>query len=87
MKNQEAYLKAKKRVEARMGFYIHLTVYLLVNTFLTILNLTFSKDYFWVIWPIIGWGSGLIIHGVRTFAFHSESSLKERLIEKEMREG
>lgn len=86
MKNQEAYLKAKERVEDRMGFYIHLTVYLLVNTFLTILNLTFSRDYLWVIWPMIGWGSGLIIHGLRTFVFTAESSLKERLIEKEMRE-
>lgn len=70
-----------------MGFYIHLTVYLLVNTFLTILNLTFSGDYFWVIWPILGWGSGLIIHGLRTFVFTSESSVKERLIEKEMRKN
>jgi hypothetical protein len=86
MKNQEAYLKAKKRVEARMGFFIHLTVYLLVNTFLTILNLVFSSDYFWAIWPMLGWSSGLIIHGVRTFVFTAESSLKERLIEKEMRE-
>ena len=86
MKNQEAYLKAKKRVEARMGFYIHLTVYLLVNTFLTILNLTFSRDYIWVIWPMIGWGSGVIIHGLRTFVFTAESTWKERLIEKEMRE-
>lgn len=84
MKNQEAYLKAKKRVEARMGFYIHLTVYLLVNTFLTILNLFSSSDYFWVIWPVIGWGSGVIIHGLNTFVFPAESSWKERLIEKEM---
>ena len=81
MKDQEAYLKTKKRVEDRMGFYIHLMVFLLVNTFLTILNLTFSRDYFWVIWPMIGWGSGLLIHALRTFVFCSESSLKERLIE------
>lgn len=87
MKNQEAYLKAKKRVEARMGFYIHLAVYLLVNTFLSILNMAFSSDYFWVIWPMIGWGSGLIIHGLRTFVFTSESSVKERLIEKEMQKN
>ena len=87
MKNQEAYLKAKKRVEARMGFYIHLAVYLLVNTFLSILNMSFSSDYFWVIWPMIGWGSGLIIHGLRTFVFTSESSVKERLIEKEMQKS
>ena len=85
MKDREAYLKAKKRVEARMGFYIHLAVYFMVNTFLTILNLTFTSDYFWVIWPMIGWGAGLIIHALRTFVFCSELSLKERLIEKEMR--
>ena len=85
MKDLEAYLKTKKRVEDTMGFYIHLAVYFIVNTFLTILNLTFTSDYFWVIWPMIGWGSGLIIHALRTFVFCSESSLKERLIEKEMR--
>ena len=30
MKNQEAYTNAKKKVEARMGFYTHLAVYLRV---------------------------------------------------------
>ena len=40
MKNQEAYTNAKKKVEARMGFYTHLAVYLLIISMLTILNLT-----------------------------------------------
>ena len=31
MENQEAYDKAKKTVEAKMGFYIHLAVYVGVN--------------------------------------------------------
>lgn len=85
MKNQEAYTNAKKKVEARMSFFTHLVVYLVVITMLTILNLTVAGDYFWVIWPMIGWGSGLIIHGLYTFIFDSESPLKERLIEKEMK--
>ena len=84
MKNQEAYTNAKKKVEARMGFYTHLAVYLAVITMLTILNLTVAGDYFWAIWPMIGWGSGLIIYGLFTFVFDSQSSLKERLIEKEI---
>jgi hypothetical protein len=87
MKNQEAYTNAKKKVEARMSFYTHLVVYLVVITMLTILNLTVAGDYFWAMWPMIGWGSGLIIHGLLTFVFDSESSLKERLIEKEMQKG
>ena len=87
MNNQEAYSKAKKRVEAKMGFYIHLGVYLGVNTLLVILNLTVAGDYFWAMWPMIGWGSGLIVHGLFTFVFIANSSMKERLIEKEMRKG
>lgn len=85
LNDQEAYANAKERVEAKMGFYIHLAVYLIVNTFLVILNLTFTKEYFWAIWPIIGWGAGLIIHGFNTFVFTADSSLKKRLIEKEMK--
>lgn len=84
MKYQETYTNAKKKVEARMSFYTHLLVYLVVITMLTILNLTVSGDYFWAMWPMIGWGSGVIIHGLSTFVFDSQSSLKERLIEKEM---
>ena len=87
MKNQEAYTNAKKKVETRMSFYTHLVVYLGVITLLTILNLTVAGDYFWAMWPMIGWGSGVIVHGLRTFVFDSKSSLKERLIEKEIQKG
>ena len=87
MKNQEVYSNAKKKVEARMSFYTHLVVYLLVITTLTILNLTVAGDYFWAMWPMIGWGSGLIVHGLFTFVFDAQSSLKERLIAKEIQKG
>ena len=84
MKNQEVYLHAKKKVEARMSFYTHLLVYLVIITVVTILNLTVAGEYFWAKWPMIGWGSGVIFHGLSTFVFDSEPSLKERLIEKEI---
>ena len=87
MKNQEVYKKAKKKVETRMSFYTHLAVYLGVITLLTILNVTVAGDYFWAMWPMIGWGSGVIVHGLFTFVFDSKSSLKERLIEKEIQKG
>lgn len=87
MKNQEAYTNAKGKVETRMSFYTHLAVYIVVITMLTILNLTVAGDYFWVMWPMIGWGSGLIIHALSTFVFDSAPSWKERLIEKEIQKG
>ena len=70
-----------------MSFYIHLGVYLGVITLLTILNLTVAGDYFWAMWPMIGWGTAVIIHGLFTFVFSSKSSTKDRLIEKEMQKG
>ena len=89
MTNEEAYALAKKKVESRLGFYTHLGVYLGVNALLTILNLTVGGDYFWAKWPMIGWGSALIIHALFTFVFESNSgsTRKERLIEKEMQKG
>ena len=47
MENQEAYQKAKKRVEAKIGFYIHLAVYVGVNILIIIINLITSSQYLW----------------------------------------
>lgn len=35
MEHQEAYQRAKKRAEAKFGFYIHLSVYIAVSILLT----------------------------------------------------
>jgi len=87
MTNQEDYANAKKKVEARISFYIHLGIYLAVMTLLTILNLTIAGDYFWAMWPMIGWGSGVIVHGLFNFVFSPGTAMKDRLIEKEMQKG
>lgn len=87
MTSQEAYKKAKKRVEKRIGFYIHLVVCFGVCVLLSILNLTVGGEYFWAKWPIIGWGTGVICHALFTFVFTSESGVKEKMIEKEMQKG
>ena len=84
MENQEAYQKAKKKIEAKIGFYIHLAVYVGVNILLIIVNLTTSTQHLWFKWPLIGWGIGVFFHALGVFAFIEGSSIKERLIEKEM---
>jgi cell division protein FtsW (lipid II flippase) len=69
MDDQASYERAKKRVQAIRGFYIHATVYALVNTFLAVLNIATSPTAFWAIWPILGWGMGLAMHGIAVFGF------------------
>ena len=58
---------ARRRVKQKMGFYIHPTVYLLVNLGLAAINLA-SGGKAWHLWPLAGWGLGLAIHGFVTFA-------------------
>lgn len=68
MENDERYLRAKKRVENLKGFYIHLTAYVLVNTFILFINLSTFEGEWWFFYPLGGWGIGLIIHGLTVFA-------------------
>jgi hypothetical protein len=85
MQDQEAYEKARKKVEAKIGFYIHLAVYLGVNILLIIINLLTSTQYLWFKWPLIGWGIGLLFHAFGVFAFSRGLSFKDRMIERELR--
>ena len=84
MEHQEAYEKARKRVEAKIGFYVHLGVYVGVNLLLIIINFMTAPEYLWFKWPLMGWGIGLFFHGVGVFASFKGDSVKERMIEKEM---
>lgn len=59
-----AYVRARKRVEDLRGFYTHLVMYLAVNLGLFILNLVTNPDALWFFWPLVGWGLGLLIHGL-----------------------
>jgi len=87
MEREETYKRAKRRVEAKIGFYIHLAVYIGVNILLLIINLTTSPQYLWFIWPLLGWGIGLFFHGLSVFVFLNRrfQGMKDRMIEEEMK--
>ena len=63
------YQQAKERVEALRGFYIHLTVYVIANLFLFLLNIITSPETLWFYWPLLGWGIALFIHALSVFGF------------------
>ncbi|MGR3622345.1 2TM domain-containing protein [Pseudophaeobacter sp.] len=49
------------------SFYMHALQYGVVMLGLLVLNLVTSPGYFWVIWPALGWGIGVVAHGLSTF--------------------
>lgn len=66
---ESSYFKAQKKVEEIKSFYGHLSSYILVNIGLTIINLITSPGSLWFIYPALGWGVGLAVHGMSVFNF------------------
>lgn len=58
---------AIEQVQAIKGFYSHLTTYVLVISVLFAINLFTYPGYIWAIWPALGWGIGLVNHGLGAF--------------------
>jgi 2TM domain len=61
----EEYKKAYREIvfaEQRAGFYIHLVVYLIINALLISINLYFVPSVVWFIFPLAGWGVGIVAH-------------------------
>jgi hypothetical protein len=83
MNKQKAEQTAHQNAKLKVEFRIHLITYIVVNTFLSAINLILSPDYIWVIWPVLGWGIGLLMHAINVRS-STNSTLKERMIEKEL---
>ena len=56
---------ARKRAGMRLGWVIHATVFVAVNALLT--AVTAVNGQYWVVFPFLGWGLGLAIHGAVVF--------------------
>jgi hypothetical protein len=70
LSDEEIYQEASKRVKAKKDFYVHLAVYLVVNAFLVIIwAYPAGGGYHWFIFPLGGWGIGLIFHALDVFFF------------------
>jgi hypothetical protein len=63
----EAYTRAEKRVEDKLGFYKSLAVYLGVNLVLFLINLFTSPGEWWFYWVLLFWGIGVFFHFLRVF--------------------
>ena len=82
----EAYIRAEKRVEAKLGFYRHLAVYIGVNLLLFLINVFSSRGEWWFYWPLLGWGIGVFFHFLKVFVTGGQltEKVKEGMIRKEL---
>jgi hypothetical protein len=59
---EEMRLRATRNAYRKRGFRHHLRTYVLVNLLLVAIWAVTGADYFWPIWPILGWGIGIGFH-------------------------
>ena len=91
MNDEDIYKKARKKVKAKKGFFVHLLVYALI---IGMLYMIISSENNGEILPVIivamSWGVGLGIHYLNTFGTEHldflgfECDWEERELEKEV---
>ncbi|WP_407489615.1 2TM domain-containing protein [Elizabethkingia anophelis] len=79
---REAYKKASRRVKEIKDFYSNLISYCCVIPFIVVINLMTSPKFLWFVFPMLGWGLGVAIHGFTTFGIGK--SWEERKIQELM---
>lgn len=74
---------ARKRAGAKLGWYTHAAVYIVVNLFLFAISEYALGQRRWTIFPVLGWGLGLTLHGIAVFVLGPGGGLRERMVQKE----
>ena len=75
MSNSDTYNDEETRIIEHVqdikGFYSHLINYAVVVLGLFLLNFLVSPGYYWAWWAALGWGIGVISHGLSVFEVYS----------------
>lgn len=74
---------ARRRAGAKMGWYLHACVYVVVNVVFFLLSTYGYRHRPWSPFPVLGWGIGLALHGISVFVLGKGSSLRERMVARE----
>jgi len=86
---QTARDQAVTQLKKQRDFHAHLLVYVLVNAFLVVIWAVIGvHGFFWPIFPIAGWGIGVVMNAWDVYWRHpiTETDIK-REIEREDKQG
>ena len=67
--NSERYARARQRVEEIRGFYVHLINYLIFVPVFIFIDFK-TTSFPWAVFPIVGWGIGLLGHAAQAFNYN-----------------
>lgn len=74
---------ARRGAGMKLGWALHATVYVLVNVLLALLSVQQGRH--WAVYPALGWGLGLLLHGVLVWLNLPGSTLFAHMLARERR--
>ena len=86
MTQTDEYARARARAEAKYRFFVHAGVFAAVMVLLVVINMLTSPHVAWFVWPLIGWGFAVVLHGVRVFLLADRNVVIDALTEYELRQ-
>ena len=84
MATDDIEARARRQVDARLAFWVHLAIYVCVVALLVGINLTFTPEQLWFVWTVVGWTVGLFFHGLLYSLFSAGGKVKKRMVQKEI---
>lgn len=85
MENEDLRKLASRRARARIGLIIHATVFVAVNVLLLVIQRGTTPNIPWSLFPLAGWGTGLVIHAAAVLFAGAGSSLRDQIEASELR--
>lgn len=74
---------ARRRAGAKLGWYVHAAAFVVVNLVVFGMSRYGFGNRPWSVFPLLGWGLGLALHGISVFVLGTGSGLRERMVQKE----
>lgn len=75
--------RAMRRADAKLSFLIHLACFVVFVAGQAAMELLFWPERLSIQWTLIGWGTGVLIHGLA--AYVPFGSVRERILRAELR--
>ncbi len=79
--------EAEKKVDAKIKFYKSFISYIIVNSFLAIINAICTPQFWWVLFPAFFWGISVFVKFLDAFIIADKfdtEEYRERKIQEEM---
>ena len=78
---QELREQALRQLKKKRDFWSHVLIYVLVNALLVVIWAVTDADFFWPIFPIVGWGIGVAMNA---WDVYGRKPISEDQVRREM---